>query len=99
MIQKLSKPGSGFRGVLNYVLAAKKEPELIGGNMAGESARALAREFGEGRALNPAVQKPVFHGSLTAPATDELSEEQWRQLAETYLERMGYGGSQWVLVR
>src|SRR5215469_9958279 len=99
MIQKLSDPGSGFRGALNYLLAAKKQPELIAGNMDGESARDLAKEFGEGRALNPAVGKPVFHGSLTAPSTDQLSEERWRQLAEAYLQRLGYGRSQWVLIR
>ena len=99
MIQNISDPGSGFRGALNYVLAAHKEPELIAGNMAGESARELAREFDEGRALNPAVGKPLFHGSLTAPPSDRLSEEQWRRFAERYLERLGYGGSQWVLIR
>ena len=99
MIQKLSDPGAGFRGALNYALAAKKQPELIAGNMGGESARELAKEFGEGRALNPAVQKPVFHGSLTAPSSDQLSEEQWRRIAELYLERLGYGGSQWVAIR
>src|SRR5258708_5234165 len=92
MIQKLSDPGAGFRGALNYALAAKKQPELIAGNMGGESARELAKEFGEGRALTPAVQKPVFHGSLTAPSSDQLSEEQWRRIAELYLERLGYGG-------
>jgi Relaxase/Mobilisation nuclease domain len=99
MIQKLSDPGSGFRGALDYALAAKKEPELIGGNMAGESARELAKEFGQGRVLNPAVKKPVFHGSLTAPESDRLSEEQWRRFAERYVERLGYGRSQWVLIR
>jgi hypothetical protein len=99
MIQKISDPGSGFRGALNYVLAAHKEPELIAGNMAGESARELAKEFDEGRALNPAVGKPLFHASLSAPQSDRLSEEQWRRFAERYLERLGYGGSQWVLIR
>lgn len=99
MIQKLSNPGAGFRGVLGYVLAAKKQPELLGGTMSGETARELAREFGLGRALNPAVGKPVFHGSLTAAPGDRLSDDDWRRLAERYLERLGYGDCQWVLVR
>jgi hypothetical protein len=99
MIQKISDPGAGFRGALNYVLAARKEPELIGGNMAGESARELAAEFGHGRARNAAVGKPVFHASLTAAPGDQLSEQDWRRLAERYLQGLGYGESQWVLVR
>ncbi|HVT18818.1 MAG TPA: relaxase/mobilization nuclease domain-containing protein, partial [Thermoanaerobaculia bacterium] len=99
MIQKLSNPGAGFRGVLSYVLAAKKQPELLGGTMSGETARELAREFGLGRALNPAVGKPVFHGSLTAAPGDRLSDDDWRRLAERYLERLGYGDCQWVAVR
>jgi hypothetical protein len=99
MIQKISSPGAGFRGALNYVLAARKDPELIGGNMAGETARELAAEFGHGRERNPAVGKPVFHASLTAAPTDRLLEADWRRLAEAYLQRLGYGDSQWVLVR
>jgi Relaxase/Mobilisation nuclease domain len=99
MIQKISKPGSGFRGALNYVLAARKQPELIGGNMAGETARELAKEFGQGRALNQAVHKPVFHASLTAAPEDRLSEDDWRRFAATYLERLGYGDCQWALIR
>jgi hypothetical protein len=99
MIQKISKPGAGFRGVLDYDLAARKRPELIGSNMAGETARQLAKEFGQGRALNPAVHKPVFHGSLTAAPEDRLSEDDWRRFAATYLERLGYGDCQRVLIR
>jgi Relaxase/Mobilisation nuclease domain len=99
MIQKLSKPGAGFRGILNYALAAKKEPELIGGNMAGETAQDLAQEFGHGRSLNLAVHKPVFATSLTAAPADQLSESDWQRFAARYVERMGYGNSQWVLIR
>jgi hypothetical protein len=99
MIQKLSRPGAGFRGILNYALAAKKQPELIGGTMAGETARELAAEFGHGRSLNPAVHKPVFACSLTAAPADRLSESDWRRFAETYLERLGYGDCQRVLIR
>ncbi len=99
MIQKMSDPGAGFRGALNYNLAARKQPELIGGNMAGETARELAREFGLGRALNRAVGKPVFHASLTAAPGDQLSEDDWRRFGTAYLDRLGYGECQQVLIR
>ncbi len=99
MIQKISDPGKGFRGALNYALAERKGPELIGGTMAGETARELAHEFGIARALNPSVQKPVFHASLTTAPADRLTEGDWRRFVEEYLNRLGYGNSQWVMVR
>ena len=99
MIQKISPPGQGFRGVLNYALDAKKAPELVAGNMAGENARSLAREFGDARASNEAVGKPVFHGSLSADPGDQVSAERWRAITEAYVDRMGYGESLWVAVR
>jgi hypothetical protein len=90
---------AGFRGTLNYGLAAKKKPELIGGNMAGETARELAYEFGLGRALNRQVGKPVFHASLTAAPADQLCEDDWRRFAALYRERLGYGECQQALIR
>ena len=43
MIAKIST-GSGFRGALDYLF--KVDAETIGGNMAGDDPRSLAREFG-----------------------------------------------------
>jgi hypothetical protein len=99
VIQKISAPGAGFRGVLNYALGPSKSPELVAGNMAGENARSLAREFGDARAGNEAVGKPVFHTSLSADPSDQVTPEKWRAIAEAYVERMGYGDSLWVAVR
>ena len=100
MIQKLSRrPGKGFRGVLSYCLEASKQPEIIAGNTVGDDARSLAREFADACAANEAVRKPVFHGSLSADSSDQLTAEKWRQIAETYVDRMGYGASLWVAIR
>jgi hypothetical protein len=99
VIQKISPPGSGFRGLLNYALRPEKSPELVAGNMAGENARDLASEFGDARAANTAVSKPVFHSSLSADPGDQVTADQWRAIAEAYVERMGYGDSLWAAVR
>jgi hypothetical protein len=100
VIQKLSRrPGKGFRGVLGYCLEPAKQPEIIAGNTVGENARSLAREFADARAGNEAVRKPVFHGSLSADPSDQITAEKWREIAETYVERMGYGDSLWVAIR
>src|SRR5258708_33727489 len=92
MIQKISKTGAGFRGALDYVLAARKQPELIGGNMAGETARQLAKELGQGRALNQAGHKPGFHASLTGAPEDWLGEDRWRRGAPAHPAGLGDGG-------
>jgi hypothetical protein len=100
VIQKLSRrPGKGFRGVLSYCLEASKQPEIVAGNMVGEDARSLAREFADARAANEAVRKPVFHASLSVDASDQLTPEMWREIAEAYVDRMGYGDSLWVAIR
>ncbi len=102
MIQSIHK-GKGFRGVLNYVFGRAKSPELLGGNMYGTDPRALAQEFGEWRELRPELTRAVFHSSLSLPhgpgGREELSDAQWREVAERYLEHLGYGRSPFVVVR
>lgn len=102
MIQSIHK-GKGFRGVLNYVFGRAKSPELVGGNMYGNDPRALAQEFGEWRELRPGLTRAVFHSSLSLPhgpgGREELTDAQWREVAERYLEHLGYGRSPFVVVR
>jgi hypothetical protein len=99
MVPSISEPGSGFRGVLDYDLKPSKEPELLGGNMRAETARGLAAEFGDWRALNENVGKPVFHASLSAAPEDKISAARWLEIAGVFVERMGYGNSPWVAIR
>lgn len=72
---------------------------IIGGNMSGETPRELAREFGAVRQLRPDIEKPVHHASMTAAKGERLSAEQWRQIAEKYAERMGFGNSPYVVIQ
>ena len=71
--------------------------------MYGEDPRALAQEFAEWRELRPGLTRAVFHSSLSLPhgpsGREELSDAQWRDVAERYLEHLGYGRSPFVVVR
>ena len=102
MIQSIHK-GRGFRGVLNYVFGQAKSPEIVGGNMYGTDPRALAHEFAEWRELRPGLSLAVFHSSLSLPhgpgGREELGDAHWREVAECYLEHLGYGRSPFVVVR
>ena len=92
--------GSGFRGCLDYLLDEDKGAEIIGGNMAGESARELASEFGIMRAMRPALGKAVHHVSLSpAPGDPKLTDDDWNNVADRYINKMGFGKSQYIMVR
>ncbi len=91
--------GAGFRGCLNYVLDKGHNPELIGGNMVGKTPRQLAAEFKISRELNPRVQKAVYHVSLSVPNNEKISDPQWKEISEKYLNEMGFKNNQFVIVK
>ena len=70
MIAKLIK-GKGFRGALEYDLKQGKGV-LLETNMAGQTPKELAREFGIIRALRPTLGKAVCHVSLSIHPTEHL---------------------------
>jgi len=98
MIAKIST-GSGFRGALDYLF--KEDAETIGGNMAGDDPRSLAREFGITRALREDIKKPCYHISLALPKGETLDSKQWERIAGKYLSRMGIDplAHQYILVQ
>lgn len=97
MIGKQVK-GRGFRELLNY-LFNKEGAQLIGGNMVGENPRELAAEFRFLKALNPRVERVVYHASLSVPARKKLDNEKWIAIAQDYLNGMGFDDNQYVIVR
>jgi len=72
---------------------------IIGGNMTGQNPRELSREFGLVRELRPDIEKPVHHVSISAGENDRLSVEQWQEIADTYIEKMGFQNSPHVVIQ
>lgn len=97
MIAKLIK-GKGFRGVVEYDLQPGKSV-LLETNMAGETPRALASEFGAVRALRPRLAKAVCHTSLSIHPDERLTEDQWREAAHAWMEGMGFVNNQYIISR
>lgn len=97
MIAKMSK-GRGFRGALNYDLAEGKGYRLDS-NMAGQTPRELAAEFGQVRALRPRLTRAVTHVSISAAPGEHLSDEQWTQIGQRWLAEMGYRDNQYIITR
>lgn len=97
MIAKLIK-GKGFRGALEYDLKQGKGL-LLETNMAGQTPKELAKEFGIIRALRPTLGKAVCHVSLSIHPTEDLTDEQWCEAAQRWLSGMGFTNNQYVVNR
>lgn len=89
-MQKIQR-GSGFRGCADY-LFDHDGGRVIGGNMDGLTARALATEFGIARRLRPEIEKPVWHNSLRLPADERavVDDQRWREIGDDYMHGMGF---------
>ena len=70
MIAKIMK-GSGFKGVINYILDLKKGTELIDSSgVRTDSINHIAQSFIDQTKLNPRVGKVVGHISLSFSVQD-----------------------------
>ncbi|HCT5465408.1 TPA: relaxase/mobilization nuclease domain-containing protein [Escherichia coli] len=92
-MQKI-KRGKIFNGLISYLLKPashhKSEPYVVGGNVIESFAEALSAEFNTTKLLRSDVSKPVWHNSLRLPAGEHLPTEQWVEVADDYMKRMGF---------
>ena len=101
MIAKIMK-GSGFKGVINYILDPKKGTELIDcSGVRTDSISHIVKSFIDQTELNPRVGKVVGHISLSFSAQDspKLSNEWMAQIAREYMEKMGIKDTQYIIGR
>ena len=59
----------------------------------------LEREFNLAWELRPNVEKPVHHASLSAGENDRLTVAQWQEIADLYVEKMGFQNSPHVVIQ
>ena len=101
MIAKIMK-GSGFKGVINYILDPKKGTELIDcSGVRTDSISHIAQSFIDQTKLNPRVGKVVGHISLSFSVQDssKLSNDFMAQMAREYMEKMGIKDTQYIIGR
>lgn len=98
MIGKMSKSGS-FKQLVEYL--DKEDAVVLGTNMYGQGSRELTAEFMTIRDLNPSIKQPVLHASLSLLPGESLSDEQFREVCETWIEKMGFDltTNQYLIVR
>ncbi|WP_410702554.1 relaxase/mobilization nuclease domain-containing protein [Citrobacter braakii] len=88
------KRHKSFVNVVKYVLKPdshhRNDPVVIGGNMTGDCAKELIAEFDTASSLRADIAKPAWHNSLRIPKGEELTNEQWKLIADDYMDQMGF---------
>ncbi len=88
------KRHKSFVNVVKYVLKPgshhKSDPVVIGGNMTSDCANELIAEFNTASGLRTDIAKPAWHNSLRLPKNDELTNEQWKLIANDYMTQLGF---------
>ena len=102
MIAKIIK-GTNFGGVVNYMLNKREgEAKILQANgVCCSSSSDIAHDFNLQASMRPNVQKPVCHTilSFSASDADQLTDDVMIKIADEYLEKMGYGNTQSLIVR
>ena len=102
MIAKIIK-GADFGGVINYMLSKEKGKAMVlaSNNIGFTDQNLCVHEFALQASMRPNVQKPVCHTilSFSASDADQLTDDVMIKIANEYLEKMGYGNTQSLIVR
>jgi hypothetical protein len=81
--------GADFRGCLDYLFQKEKQPLIVATNMVGQTSSELAIEFEMIRQLNQRSTVPVWHVSLAARPDEVISREQWAEITERFVRKVG----------
>lgn len=101
--------GKSFRGCLLYCLHDKlptranqevmeDRAKVIWYNQCFGSDKELIRQFHEVRLLNQKVAKPVLHITLSLVPGEEMTKEQWANIAESCAHHFGFAANQYVAI-
>jgi hypothetical protein len=99
MIAKIVQ-GSGFKGVVNYVLGKDKAQLLFSEGVRIKDKESIISSFIAQCSANP-ISKPVAHISLNFSPQDmaKMTDAEMMKIAGEYMEKMGYGNTQFIMVR
>lgn len=106
MIAKIGR-GANLIGALSYnqlkvdqengaILATHRIRETIDGK---HTVPQLHQSFEPYLIANKRTEKPVLHISLNPDPRDKVSDEDFKQIAKDYMERMGYGDQPYVVFK
>jgi Relaxase/Mobilisation nuclease domain len=101
-ITKVGKAKSSADAV-EYVLKeeknGEKQPEIIGGNIAGETLQEVKDEFRDQEKLNFKVKNTVIHISVSFPTQTNISNQIATDYADELAAKLGFEMNPYVVVR
>ena len=100
MIAKITK-GSGFGGVVKYVLDRDKQPIMLTGAKQcwGNNASDIALGLTEVAKFRPSTKLPVRHFSIGFGENDKLTDDIKTEIVVRIMEEMGYADCQYFAVK
>lgn len=103
MIAKIIKDTS-FIGMISYMLGKREGMARIlyaEGVRADATPSEIASDFSLQASMRPTIKKPVCHTILSFSADDieRLDDQTMTDIAQDYLNQMGYGDTQYLIVR
>jgi hypothetical protein len=78
---------------------AGERHRVIGGNLSGDTRGEMSEEFRTISKQRPDIEKPVHHASLSAGEKDRLTVEQWNEIADRYIEEMGFKDCPYAVIQ
>ncbi|PXY01639.1 hypothetical protein DF185_09220 [Marinifilum breve] len=91
--------GKDIKGLLEYLF--KDDSEILQKTVLSDGVDRITWEFNMLSQCNPRIEKPIKHFVLSFAKSDEekLDNEKLIEIADKYLEDMGYMKNQYVMVR
>lgn len=106
MVAKISSNNSLFGTLLyNKNKLDKEEAKLLSSKNVYEKAdgsfsmQTTIKSFEPYLIANKRTEKPIFHVSLNPNSKDILTDEQYKNIADRYMEDMGYGNQPYVVFK
>lgn len=94
MKAKITK-GKNFKTIINYVFSSgeknkKDRADWVGGTLGSNSPQEIIKDFDTVQRLRPHIEKPSWHCSLTLPEGEYLSDGEWEDIVEDFMEKMEF---------
>ena len=94
MKAKITK-GKNFKTIINYVFSPgeknkKDRADWVGGTLGSNSPQEIIKDFDTVQRLRPHIEKPSWHCSLTLPEGEYLSDGEWEDIVEDFMEKMEF---------
>ena len=98
MVSSVGKRG-GAGASVDYVMSKGEHSLLLVSTCGTTHQQSMIEAFEREIAANMDLSNPIFHASISLSTGEELTNEQWKEVAWRYVDHMGYGDSMWIAVR